>query len=155
MHIVASFEYSTTLELALNKLEENGIKKGDIVVIPLDKREEESMVLDTLHHSDGKSLIDIAAILGTIFMLLGTIYGFILEWGPIIWGLIGLLAGALLGFFIDFFYTRKRNKMGKVTKEKTSEVIMTIKCHNNERKVIESILWEHNALGVGRVGEKT
>jgi hypothetical protein len=69
MYIIASFEYSTTLELALNKLEQNGIKKENIVAVPLDNRVEEPLLFDTIHHSDGKSLIDTPAILGTIFMI--------------------------------------------------------------------------------------
>jgi len=43
------------------------------------------MVLDTT--ADGISLFDGAAVLGAVFMELGVIYGFVLKWGPIAWGL--------------------------------------------------------------------
>lgn len=51
------------------------------------------MVMDTIHRADGISLFDGAEVSGAILMTLGVVYGFVLKWGPIIWGLIGLLAG--------------------------------------------------------------
>lgn len=40
-------------------------------------------------------------------------YGFILNWGPIIWGLLGLLAGGILGLLGDLFISRLGFKNGR------------------------------------------
>lgn len=152
MHFIASFEYSVFLELALTELEKNGVDKENIQAFPLDKRLEHGKLFDTIHQSDGISLFDLAAILGMIFMLLGCIYGYILPLGPIIWALIGLVFGALLGFAIKYIRYRKKyaNKI-KRKKEKVSEVILIIKCDHGSTKTIEKILWSHFALGICKV----
>jgi hypothetical protein len=108
VYVYASFDYSAFLELAIADLEKRGIARKHILAVPLDKRVEERMVMDTIHRADGISLFDGAAVAGAIFMTLGVVYGFILKWGPIIWGLIGLLGGAVLGFLLDYFYGRLR-----------------------------------------------
>lgn len=99
MHIVSTFEYSQYLELAITELEKKGIAKDKILAVPLDKNIAERKILDKIQRSDGMNLFDRAAVLGTVFMVLGSIYGFILKWGPVIWALIGLAFGAMLGFF--------------------------------------------------------
>ena len=90
MYIIATFEYNNFLERAVTEMQMQGVAKERILAAPLDKKGEERRLFDTMHSSDGLSLIGLAAALGTIFMLLGTIYGFVLAWGPIWWGLIGL-----------------------------------------------------------------
>ena len=66
--------------------------------------------MDSIDQSDGLSLFDLAAVLATVFSVLGASYGFIWRWGPIIWGLIGLAFGAIIGFIIDFLLTKKKIK---------------------------------------------
>jgi hypothetical protein len=146
MYIVSTFEYSTYLELAITGLEKQGIKRENILAIPLDRRAEERKLFDTLHRSDGVSLFDGAAVLGTIFMVLGTIYGFVWEWGPIIWGLIGLAFGALIGFIFDFILTKRRDRIRRNVPEVATEVILLINCEERQIEMIEDILWEHQAL---------
>jgi hypothetical protein len=155
MHIIAAFEHSDSLEMALSKLIHRGIPPESIVAVPLDRRIEESRVIDTIHRSDGKSLMDIACIWGVIFMLLGTIYGFVLKWGPILWGLIGLVSGLLFGFFIDYLHTKHTQKNAKLHLKKTTEVFITIKCRTAEQMdMVEKLLWDHMALGIGRLESK-
>src|SRR3954468_17553485 len=100
MHVISSFEHSAFLELALNQLQEKGINKENIVAVSLEKMNGQLTLFDNIHRSDGVSLFDLAAIMGTIFSVLGASYGFVLKWGPIIWGLLGLAFGAILGFLI-------------------------------------------------------
>ncbi len=148
MYIISTFQYSSHLELAISGLEQRGIARGKILAVPLDKRVDKRKLFDTIRQSDGVSLFDLSVILGTIFMLFGVIYGFILEWGPIIWGLIGLIAGSVLGFIIDLFHTKnwiQRPKAG----DKTAEVVIIVNCDRNQVEMAESILWNNMALGVG------
>jgi len=108
MFVISNFQYDLQTELLLKKMEVLGIQKVNIRVIPLNQRDKSVYFLDTLTHNDGHSLIDLSFIFGTIFMLLGAIYGFI--WlSPILLGLIGLLFGIALGAIIK--YCNLRYKM--------------------------------------------
>ncbi|WP_274363421.1 hypothetical protein [Paenibacillus thermotolerans] len=152
MHIVATFEYSTELEMCLEKLKSRGIGPENIVAIPIDRRVERSQIFDTIHRSDGKSLVDAACISGVIFMLLGSIYGFVLAWGPIIWGFIGLVFGLLSGFLVDLLLTKNEEKRTKAKYEKSTEVIVTVRCKDGQQgQMVEEIFWSHFALGIGRL----
>lgn len=149
MYIVASFDYSNHLELALSDIERMGVPKYKILAIPLDKRVEKARIFDSIHRSDGVSFLDIPAILGTIFMLLGVIYGFRFSWGPILWGIIGLVIGILFGLFIRLI-NRKKQVHDHVSKNKEqTEVFLMINCKEELVERIKEILWEHNAYGVG------
>lgn len=159
MYVYASFDYSAFLELAITDLEKRGIAREHILAVPLDKRVEERMVLDSIHRADGISLFDGAMVLGAICMELGVIYGFVLEWGPIIWGLIGLLGGAIIGFVLDYFYGRifgKKQKKSSRNQVKAgdcnnTEVILTIYCDNSQYEMVEKVLWDNMAFGVGKL----
>ena len=148
MYIIATFENSVFIELVLTALEEKGISRKKMLAAPLDKRDEPRRLFDTIHRSDGFGLFDAAAILGTCFMLLGSIYGYVLAWGPIIWGIIGAVGGLLLGFFIKMIMIKK-SKRG--TKHITSEIVVMIRCEKHQIELIENLLWEHLALGVTKV----
>lgn len=149
MHIVSGFEYKTEIELVLKKLEQKGINKKQIVAIPLDKRNGKIRIFDTIHHSDGVSVVDLAFIFGMICMLLGVIYGYVVEWGPIFLGLVGLIGGFLFGLIVKYFYLRK-NMIRK--KASLIEVILIVRCNENQQESIEEILWEHDALAMGIKG---
>ena len=84
-----------------------------------------------------------------ITMLLGTIYGFVLYLGPIIWGLIGLIGGIIITVPIDFFYKKGKHKRG-LRKDK-AEVIIIIHCREENAELIESILYHHHTIGVVRI----
>lgn len=148
MHVVATFEQSVFLEIALSALEQKGIAKSNLLAVPLDKRTVPRRLFDSIHRADGFSMFDAAAILGTCFMLLGAIYGYELTWGPIIWGIIGSLFGIVLGFAIKMFLLKKCN-FG--TKNIISEVVLMIQCEEEQWETVEKILWDNTALGVSKV----
>lgn len=152
MYIIATFEHSLDLELIISELEDKGINKKSILALPLRKREEERKLFDTIHYADGISLFDGAFVLGSAFMVLGAVYGFIWEWGPIIWGLLGLIIGGLLGFIMDYFIGRFRKKPKRILQKKLipTEVVLIIKSPAEKLEIFERILWEHLALGVAR-----
>jgi hypothetical protein len=143
--VIATFENSIFIELAISELEQSGIPSNKIVAAPLDKRSEPRKLFDTIHRADGLSLFDAAAMLGTCFMLLGAIYGYILKWGPIIWGIIGAVSGLLLGFLIKMVLVKRSNGGAKNI---TSEIVLMIRCEERQWETIEKIIWENNALGM-------
>ncbi|KAA0548407.1 hypothetical protein FZW96_07480 [Bacillus sp. BGMRC 2118] len=145
MLFIATFENNIFIELAISAIEQEGIVKENIYAAPLDKRKEAKQIFDTLHRADGLSIFDLGAVLGTCFMLLGTIYGYILYWGPIIWGIIGALFGLTLGILIKLWITRHQ----QAAKNKiTSEIIVMIRCDEHQQKDIEKILWDNLAIGL-------
>lgn len=148
MFVIATFENSIYIELAITALEQQGISKELLLAAPLDKRKELRGLFDTIHRSDGFSLFDGPAILGTCLMLLGAIYGYVLEWGPILWGIIGAVSGLLLGFLLKMFLLRK-NKRGSANI--TSEIVLMVRCEEHKWEQVEKILWDHFALGLTKI----
>ncbi|MFJ5716350.1 hypothetical protein [Neobacillus sp. NPDC093127] len=151
MQLFSTFENQPGLEMAISTLEKNGIKKQDIFAVPLDNRQEERKVFDTLHRSDGTSLIDIGMALATAFSVIGASIGFKLSWGPIYWGLIGAFIGFVIGFAIRLLTEVVLKKKKRLLKGKQSEVILIIDCKESQSELVENILWSHFALGVAKV----
>lgn len=151
MQIFSTFENHVFLEIAISNLEKIGIKSEDIYAVPLDNREESRKIFDTLHRSDGISLIDIAMPLATVFAVVTASIGFKLSWGPIYWGLIGAVGGFMIGFLIRLFMVLKNTKKKHRLKGKESEVILIVDCDEAKGESVEKILWEHFALGLAKV----
>ena len=150
MYIIASFEQNIFLELAISALEQGGLCKEQILAVPLEKRSEERRIFDTIHQADGFSKFVLAAILGTCGMLLGAIYGMVLTWGPILWGLIGLVVGILVGFVLKLLFVKGQIRQTAKSSVST-EVFLMIHCNDHEQKLVEDILWDNMALGVAKV----
>lgn len=148
MLVIATFENSLFIEMAISALEQKGIPKEKIFAAPLDKQKEPRQVFDTIHRADGISLFDAGAILGTCLMLLGAIYGYVLEWGPIIWGIIGALSGLTIGILIKFWLVKKSLNGNKKI---SSEIVLMIRCEEYQWDSVQQMLWDNLALGVTHV----
>lgn len=148
MYIVASFEHSTAIELALTELEQIGVEKSDMFALPLRVRNEKKKLFDNAHYSDGVSYVDLATILGSICMLLGGIYGFVLKQGPILWALYGLVGGGVLGFLIKCVVIKKLPSLDLFGRTRATEVVMMIRCGSTNDDQIKEILWNNKALGL-------
>jgi hypothetical protein len=151
IQLFSTFEHSNYLELAINELEKTGIKKENIFAVPLTNRKVERRIFDSIHNSDGVSLMSTGAALGTAFSVVGASVGFKLQWGPIYWGLIGAAGGFLLGFLIDLLIHKVIKKRHRLLRGKNSEVILIVECEDKQADIIESILWHHLALGIARI----
>ncbi len=146
MYVIATFQHNIYLEKAITSLQMKGILKDNILAQPIDKRGEERKLFDSIHHSDRLSLLDLGVILGTIFMILGSIYGFKLEWGPIWWALIGAFSGFALGVIIKLITTKKYNE-NRMKTGKSAEVVVIIECEKEQANGVKEILWDNYALG--------
>ncbi|PFA69250.1 hypothetical protein CN378_04300 [Bacillus sp. AFS015802] len=151
MQLFSTFENHIFLEIAIANLEKIGIKKEDIYAVPLDNRKESRKLFDTLHRSDGLSLIDIAMPLATASAVVTASIGFELKWGPIYWGLIGAIGGFVVGLVIRLFLVFVNNRETDRLKGKQSEVILIVECDETKSQIVEKILWEHLALGLAKV----
>lgn len=59
---MSTFDQSEFLELAITKLQQDGIPKEHILAVPLDLSQKQQGLGDTIHYSDGKSFLDVAAL---------------------------------------------------------------------------------------------
>jgi hypothetical protein len=139
------FEHSPGVEFAITGLEARGIGKDAILAVPLGRRREEIMRFNKLNASDETSKLAPAMILGMIGTLLGAIFGFLLAWGPILWGLIGAIAGSILGFGIRIAYALIHAKGEKSQK---TGVIVVVRCAPAQAEMVKDALWKDGALGV-------
>ncbi|WP_413306399.1 hypothetical protein AA0X95_05680 [Bacillus sp. 1P10SD] len=151
MQIFSTFETTGFLELAITTLEKKGIKKENIFAVPLDIRTEERKLFDSLHRSDGTTLIDIGMALATAFSVIAASIGFKLAWGPIYWGLIGAAGGFLVGLLIRLFIEKVVRKRKRLLKGIHSEIIVIIECEETQAEAVEAILWDNFAIGVAKV----
>lgn len=151
LQLFATFESHDYLEIAIAKIEKNGIEKESIFAILLDNRMEDRKLFDTLHRADGVTLIDIGMALATAFSVIGASIGFKLSWGPIYCGLIGAILGFILGLLIRLFIERVGKKNKRDLKGRYSEIILIIDCEESKAELLENILWNHFALGVAKI----
>lgn len=149
MYVISTFEHSIYLELAITEIQKKGVKKENIMAIPLDKREEQRNLFDSIHSSDGLSLFDLPAILAVLGGIFGGIYGFVLKWGPLIWGLIGIAICFAAGFIIKLMIVKKYS--GRQNNKRGEEVVVIIECIENQLETVRNILWNNNALGVRKL----
>lgn len=149
MYIISTFDYSVNLEKAITSIQMKGVQKQSIFAVPMDKANEKINLIDTIHHSDSVSLMDLSAILGAIFMLFGSIYGFVLKWGPVWWGVIGLTFGFAFGVLIKLVILKKYLSRKKSAKE--PEVVLMIECKEALIDMVMDTLWSNHALGVSKL----
>lgn len=144
LQIIATFEHSPFVEMAIHDMESIGIQSKDIVALPLENIESDTYIIDSLHRVDGRSVLDGAMVSGTIFMLLGTIYGFIWYWGPVLWGLIGLVGGFFLGLIIEL--ALQKNKV-KLIANRKNEIYMQVTCNISMKEHLIKVLKARQANG--------
>ncbi|WP_117149145.1 MULTISPECIES: hypothetical protein [Paraliobacillus] len=144
LQLIATFEHSPFVEMAIHDMETIGVPSKDIVALPLENVESDTYIIDSLHRVDGRSVLDGAMVSGTIFMLLGTIYGFIWYWGPVIWGLLGLIAGFFIGLIIEL--ALQKNKV-KLTASRKNEVFMQVTCNTTMKEQLIKVLKSRKANG--------
>lgn len=149
MHVISTFEHTKHLELAITAIQMKGIKKEKILAIPLDKRSEDRKLFDSIHSADGISMLDLSFVLAAFFGIFGSIYGFVLAWGPLFWGLAAIISGFLLGILIKLF-TTKKSKNGQC-KRTCNEVVLIIECSDYQIEMVRDTLWAHYALGVRKL----
>jgi hypothetical protein len=149
VYIVSTFDHSIYLELAITAIQMKGIKKENIMAISMDQKGEKVMIFDSMHSSDGLSLFDLPAMLAVIGGIFGGIYGFVLKWGPLLWGLIGIFAGFSIGLISKLIITKKYSDRQK--DKRGTEVVLLIECMESQAEMVKDMLWAHKALGVRKL----
>ncbi|MBP1156533.1 MULTISPECIES: hypothetical protein [unclassified Paenibacillus] len=153
MYVFGTFHYSAELELALSDLEAQGISNERIAAVHLANSQVLAPhIMDTIHRSDGVSLLDGAAVVGTVFSVIGASIGYSLVWGPIIWGLLGLLAGGIVGYAIDAWINRESRRRRHRSRD-SSDVIVIVECAPNQVPQVRQTMQHRLALRIGEMGE--
>jgi hypothetical protein len=146
LHVISSFESSVYLELAILALEQKGFDKENIAAVPMEPTTKRSDLLDSIQRAEGISAIDAAAVLGTVFAVLGASFGFELKWGPILWGLIGLAAGVSAGLILFMIAGKRQDRKTSAAK---AVVVLIIHCEEGESNQVSHILQQFSAIGIG------
>jgi hypothetical protein len=142
--IIAAIDHSPFVEMIIHDIEKLGVPPQNIVALPLENLDTQIHILDTIDRVDGRSVLDGAMMVGTIFAVLGAIYGFIWEWGPIIWGLLGLAGGFILGLLIEIAVSKKKVK---ILANRKSEVIIEVTCNASLQNQLINVLKSRRAMG--------
>jgi hypothetical protein len=150
MYVISTFEHSKYLELAMTAIQMKGIPKESILAVPMDRRGEDRKLFDSIHGSDGLSLLDFPAVLGTLLGIIGSVYGFVLAWGPLIWGLIGIVSGGIIGLIIRLI-TTKKHSVNRQSNKQSTEIVLIVECKENQLETVKDTLWAHYAFGVSKL----
>lgn len=136
------------MELMLRDIEKIAGKSiEDLFIVPLDLQQTETLETMRLIRGDESGKYDGTLILATIGMLLGVIYGMILYWGPVIWGLIGLIAGSSAGFAASRIYKRFRRKKPSENMKASGEVFVMVRCGKEELEKIKAVILQYSPMG--------
>jgi hypothetical protein len=148
MQVFSIFEHSPSIELAITKLEYEGVEKRNIFVVPIEESNESLKVFDSIHDADGFSFLDKSMALAVALGVVGTSIGFTLEWGPIIWGLIAAFIGFSIGFIWDMCVIKFTKNRKRTERKILPVVILIVECEKESVKNVENILRENKAIGV-------
>ncbi|GLG00161.1 hypothetical protein Alches_02000 [Alicyclobacillus hesperidum subsp. aegles] len=147
MRFVASFDHSLQLEVALSKLQQLHLGPESVLAVPLVRRSDGPRA-DTANHADQRAYFDLASLAAASGCFLGTVYGFVLPLGPVVWGLGGFAIGFAIGLFVKWICNRRKRR----TPSLPTEIVVVIECEEDAARQVEQILWSHGAFALARVG---
>lgn len=149
MLVIGTFEHSIELEQALAILEHSGISRDHILVAFMDSEPVAPFHLMRKRHDVRSKGFEVGISFATASAVIGASVGFVLTWGPIIWGLIASLIGFGVGFSL-YFITKKGDSRSRSPK-KLPQVTIIIQCAEGQSNYIKEIMWNYRALTVGQV----
>jgi hypothetical protein len=147
MYVLSVFELSSKVEEAVTALQTNGVLKDSILVVPMKNKASVKALFDTAHYSDNDSPMTPAFIVAMLCAFFGVIFGFQLNWGPILWGAIGGTVGFAVGLGARLLWLAviKHHTQGKNIKD---NVVVLINCDHRQSAMVEDVLWNNSAIGV-------
>lgn len=147
MLIVGAFNYSIELEEALKELENNGICRKHILTVPMNVYSDTSKGFISESHDFYAKGFEVGVACATACSVIGTSIGFILKWGPIIWGLTAAVIGLIIGFGLYFLFNKNVHRN---LSKKLPEVTVIVQCSEENSNLVMKIMWKYDVLNIGR-----
>ena len=148
-YVYGLFKPSLVLEMGISALEKEGFTGEKLLVVTLEpSKPGRQRLLDTMYSTDGMSLLDGTAIMASVGMVLGVIYGSVVYIGPVAMGLLGLFGGGGLGYLLDRLSRRKNRARYDAP---AGEIIVAVRCGDKEAAArAEALMREYRAVALGR-----
>lgn len=150
MLIVGTFEHCLELEQVLAILEQSGIFRKHILVIPMDTEPKPPLKFKSKLRDLYSKAFEIGMACATGSAVIGTSLGFIWAWGPIFGGLLAALIGFILGFGLYVFVNRGTYRH---LPKKLPEVTVIVQCTEDQGLLVMETMWQYRVLTVGQVLE--
>ena len=148
MLVFGTFEHSIELELFLTTLEKHdGISRDHILVVPMDTDPKPHIQLISKSRDLYSKGFEVGMAAATASSVVGTSVGFILQWGPIVWGLLSALIGFTIGFGI--YFLAKKSSYRKLP-NRLPEITVIVQCDEEKSRIVMENMWKHRVLTVGK-----
>lgn len=148
MYLAAGFESNVYVEMALNELHECEIEDKDVVMIEMEAQKPPQTLFDSIHFSDGVSILDGMAAWAVVGGVFGIIYGSQVKYGPLALGLLGFCTGSLVGFVIDFLIGARKRRGKKPSRN--IEILLLLHCDSKQQlKMASSVCQKYNVVSLG------
>lgn len=148
MLIVGTFQHSIELEQALAMIEVSGIARRHILVVTMDPGQEGSSNSRSISRDSHSKRIEVSIAVATGAAVIGASAGFILRWGPVIWGLIACLVGYVVGYGIYSLFVMANR--GQQFPKKLPEITVIVQCQEKDCAQVREIMWRYNSITVGQ-----
>lgn len=150
MLVIGTFEHSIELEQVLAKLEQTGIPRNRIMVVPMDIFPQPPLHFMNRMPDLYTKGMEVGMACATASTIIGISVGFILEWGPIIWGPLA----AVIGFAVAFggYLLIHRGSYRRLPGQ-LPEITAIVQCPEDKITVVMKTMWEYSALTVGQTSE--
>ncbi|CAG7641868.1 hypothetical protein PAECIP111802_02788 [Paenibacillus allorhizosphaerae] len=155
MLIIGTFEHSIEVEEALSVLEKSGVPRKSIMTVVMDKSSRLSDVTATRYPHKKTLAFEIGMATATAFSVIGISFGFVLKWGPILWGIISALLGFTLGTGITRWIQRHYLRNENPGKGPLPELVVIIRCTEASFHELRLVLLQYRVLSIGRIDENS
>lgn len=147
MLVIGIFPNDMGLVQALLDMENAGIGKDRLLVVPLDASPDGTKPAAYFNPIAGQSGVESGIAVATASAVVFISRGFEMAWGPLVWGMIGAAGGFAAGYFLQRLYAAR--KRSRLRTERASEMTVLVECEESERQQVLHALWTNKALSVG------
>ncbi|WP_051237268.1 hypothetical protein [Paenibacillus pinihumi] len=145
MLVVGLFNYSTELEQALRLLESNGIDRSKMMAVPMEADSNRQLI-----SGESRELsFDVGFAAATALGVVGISIGFVLSWGPILWGLISTASGFMAGYFITRLISARKKNAHMGRHACLPELVIIVRCEEESLEQVQMIMHHYGAWKLG------
>lgn len=146
MNIFGTFEHSIEVEQALAILENEILPLEQILVVPLTESPGSPPHMGRTN-SVSSNAFEVGMASATGAAAIGACAGFVLSWGPILWGLIAACLGFATGYLI--YWLSRKDAYGPRRRGKVPQLLIVAQCTKEQALQVKTVMWKYKALSVG------